>query len=73
MNAIDLINRTLAMPHTHAVVTKYADGNGRRFTTRSAGSAETHAVGERRKIGRDLIERDTGKTVRVVSVAIEVL
>lgn len=29
-----------------------------------------HAVGERRKIGRNLINRDTGETVRVVSVVV---
>lgn len=73
MNALDRINAALAQPHTHAVVTKYLDGKERRFTTRSAGSAETHAVGGRRKIGRNLIDRDTGATVRVVSVAIEAL
>ncbi len=30
-------------------------------------------VGERRKIGRDLIERETGATVRVVSVDVVAL
>lgn len=70
MDAEQLIARALAMPHTHEVVTHYADGVERRFTTRSLGTAENHAVGERRKIGRDLIEHITGRTVRVVAVEV---
>jgi len=74
MNAIEMIEAALAMPHTHAVVTKFADGTERRFTTRNIASAENFAVGERRKIGRDLISRGddlghkAGDMVRVVSV-----
>ena len=70
MNAEALIARTLAMPHTHEVITRYASGDDRRFTTRSLASAENHAVGERRKIGRDLIAHFTGETVRVVAVEV---
>lgn len=70
MNTHPLIAAALAMPKTHEVVTAYADGTERRFGTRNAASAETHAVGERRKIGRNLIERITGNSVRVVSVSI---
>ncbi len=62
-----------ALPKTHAVVTTYACGKVRRFETRNLASAETHATGERRKIGRDLINRETGGKVRVVSVEIEAL
>ena len=67
------INAALAAPKTHAVVTTYADGRTRRHETRSEATAETHAIGERRKIGRCLIDRDTGRTVRVVSVDIVAL
>lgn len=70
MKALDLIARIQAMPKTHAVVTTYADGEVLAHATHSAAAAETWAVGERRKIGRDLIDRDTGETVRVVSVEI---
>lgn len=77
MNAIDLINAALAMPHTHAVVTTYADGTERRFTTRSLASATTHAdFCERPKIGRKLISRGddlghkAGDIVTVVSVEV---
>jgi hypothetical protein len=66
-----LIAATLAAPKTHKVVTTYADGTVREFETRSERTAENHAVLDRRKIGRDLISRETGKTVRVVSVAVE--
>lgn len=70
MNALDRINAALAAPKTHAVVTTYASGATRSFETRCAGSAENYAIGERRKIGRELISRETGETVRVVAVDI---
>lgn len=72
MNALDLITAAAAAPKTHAVVTTYADGATSRHETRSAATAENFAVGERRKVGRDLISRDGG-TVRVVSVAVVAL
>jgi hypothetical protein len=65
-----LIAAALAMPKTHAIITKYADGKEYRFETRNLASAENYAVGQRRKIGRDLIDRETGNTVRVISVDI---
>jgi hypothetical protein len=68
-----LITAALAMPKTHAVVTTYADGSTKTFETRSLRSAETHAIGERRKIGRNLINRDTGSRVCVVSVEVVAL
>jgi hypothetical protein len=66
-----LIAAALAAPKTHNVVTTYADGTVKTFPTRNLASAENHAVGERRKVGRDLIDRMTGKPVRVVSVIVE--
>lgn len=72
MNALDLINAALAMPHTHAVVTKYADGTAKRHEVRSVGAANNWAAGERRKIGRELIAID-GRKVRVVSVDVVAL
>lgn len=68
-----LITAALAAPKTHKVVTTYADGTAKSFETRSLASAENHALGERRKIGRDLLSRDTGETVRVVSVEVVAL
>lgn len=66
-----LVAAMLAKPITHEVVTRFADGTERHFGVRSAAQAENYAIGERRKIGRDLINRETGKTVRVVAVEIE--
>lgn len=68
-----LIAAALAMPKTHAVVTRFADGSERRHETRNLASAQNYAIGERRKIGRDLISRGSGATVRVVSVEIVAL
>ncbi len=65
-----LIKAALDAPKTHVVVSTYADGKTHRHETRSAATAENFAVGERRKIGRDLIDRETGGIVRVVSVDI---
>lgn len=62
-----------ARPLTHRVTTTFASGNARTHDVRSEGAAENYATGERRKIGRDLIDRPTGETVRVVSVTIAVL
>jgi hypothetical protein len=70
MTTHPLISAALAAPKTHKVVTTFADGRTREQETHSAASAENHAIGERRKIGRDLIDRVTGKTVRVVSVEV---
>jgi hypothetical protein len=53
-----MLARIRAMPHTHKVVTTYADGKVREFTTRSLQTAEHHAVLDRRNIGRRLMERE---------------
>ena len=66
------IAAALAMPHTHNVVTHFADGTTRKHSTRSEATAENYAFGERRKIGKSLINRETGATVQIVAVTIEV-
>ncbi len=68
-----LIAAALAMPHTHEAVLTYADGRVEVFTARSITTAETRASGLRRKIGRDLIDRETGETVRYVSVDVRAI
>lgn len=68
MEALDMIAREMAKPMTHVVVTTYASGATKRHETRGAAQAENWAIGERRKIGRDLISRETNETVRVVAV-----
>ena len=70
MNVMDLIATRLAAPKSFKVVTTYADGTTREHRTETIGQANNHAIGERRKIGRDLISRETGLTVRVVSVEV---
>lgn len=74
MNTLDLIAANLAKPITHRVVTTYSDGETLTHPARSAGAAENWAIGERRKIGRDLIRREfPHRRVRVVSVEVVAL
>jgi hypothetical protein len=61
-------------PHfTHRVTTEYLSGDLRTFEVRSADQAANHSVLEIRKIGRDLVDRETGKKVRVIAVRVELL
>lgn len=73
MNTPAIIAEMLARPITHEVVTRFVDGSERRFGVRSAAQGENYAIGERRKIGRDLINRETGVTVRVTNVEVVAL
>ena len=68
-----LIARHRALPMTHVVVTRFTDGREERHETRSAGAAENWAIGERRKIGRRLLSRQSGQVIIVESVRIEAL
>lgn len=68
--ALEIIARVAAMPRDWRVTTRYADGRVRTFDTRSEASANNHAITERRKIGRNLVDRETGATVRVVEVEV---
>lgn len=69
-----VLAEALAAPHTHEIITAFADGKTRRFTTRNLASAENFANRERGKIGRDLISRNddltAGPIVRVTSVEV---
>jgi hypothetical protein len=66
----DLIVAALAAPKTHTVVTTYEDGTAKQHLTASLAQAKNWAIGESRKIGRDLLDRATSRVVRVVSVEI---
>lgn len=68
-----LLSAQFAKPLTHRVTTTFANGATRTHDTRSQGQADNYATSERRKIGRDLIQRETGETVRVVSVTISAI
>lgn len=65
-----IIARMQARPKTLRVLTTFVDGSTRHYDVATIGQAEIYATGERRKIGRNLINRETGATVRVVSVDI---
>lgn len=73
MTIDQLIAAELAKPMTHKVVTLYADGSAKEHQARSLAQAANWATGERRKIGRDLIDRATGNTVRVLDVYVAAL
>ena len=73
MNVEALIASRLAATKKFEVVTLFADGGSRSHKTETRGQADNYAVGERRKIGRPLISRETGETVRVVSVEVVAL
>jgi transcription elongation GreA/GreB family factor len=62
-----------ALPRTHKYVMTYADGRTRAVLAVSEAAAENGAVRERRHIGRDLIDRATGETVRIVSVEVKAI
>ena len=65
-----LIAKALAAPKTHKVITTYADGQTKEHLTASLAQANNWAIGERRKIGRELIDRSTGNSVRVVNIEV---
>lgn len=68
-----LIAAQLAKPLTHSVITKFEDGTSRNHDVRSMAQAENYAVGERRKVGRYLVSRETGESRKAVSVEIVAL
>lgn len=70
MNALDLISSRLAAKKNFRVVATFADGSTRSHETETEFQAKNWAIGERRQIGRNLISRETGKTVHMVSVEI---
>lgn len=68
-----LLARRLSAPKQFEVVTLFADGTSRSFETETRAQAENYAVGEKRKVGRDLLNRMTGATVRVTDVYVAAL
>lgn len=73
MDTEEFIRSKLAREKRYRVTTVYADGGTRTHDVHSLGQADNYALVESRKIGRDLIDRQTGKTVRVTDVVIEPL
>lgn len=66
----EIISRRLAAPKRWRVTTHYADGDARTLDHELIQQAQSYALREREKIGRDLIDPKTGQTVRVVAVEI---
>ncbi|MEA1840751.1 hypothetical protein [Agrobacterium tumefaciens] len=64
----NLIATRLAAPKKFEVVTLFADGTSRSHKTEKRGQAENYAVGEKRKVGRSLINGETGATVVATDV-----
>ena len=73
MNINEFIAARQAAPKQFRVTTEYLDGSVRAFETETAGQAENYAHGQRAKLGRDLISRDNGKTVRVINVTVSAI
>lgn len=65
-----LIAAALSAPNTHVVRTVYSDGSVRLHPTRSHATAANYATGERRKIGNELVDRETGAARTVIAVEI---
>jgi hypothetical protein len=68
-----LLARRLAAPKAFAVVTTYADGRVIDHKTETRAQAENYHAHMSPRIGRDLIDRETGKTVRVASMEVVAL
>lgn len=62
-----------AAPLGWRVTTLYADGSVKTHDSHSLAGAKNFAIGERRKIGRELIDRATGDKVRVVEVTVSAI
>lgn len=73
MTAHEIIARRAAAKKNFNVVTTYADGSTIDHLTETRGQAETYKAVRSGKIGRDLINHETGETVRIVSVEIVAL
>lgn len=69
----NLIAARLAAPEKFEVVTLFADGTSRSHKTETRSQAENYAVGEKRKVSRSLINRETGATVVVTDVYVAAL
>ncbi len=73
MHALDILNKRLAAPKQWKVVTTYADGSVREHLTETRGQAETYVAMTSGKIGKTLIDRETGEKRTVISIEIEKL
>ena len=70
MNVNDLLERARKAEKQWRVCTRYAHGIARHHDTATEAQAENFAFRQRRKIGKALIDRETGKAVCVTAVDI---
>lgn len=73
LTGIDLIRYVQSLPKKFRVVTTYESGVVKTMDVATQGQADGHALMQRRKVGKDLIDRVTGEKVKVVSVTIEAI
>lgn len=73
MDILDFIEARLAAPKRFRTTTTYRNGDIRHHDTETLAQAENWADGERRKIGKKVINRDTRETTFVVSVTVRAL
>ena len=71
MNMIERLEQIAAGPKPWRVTTTYDHGGTRVLDQPFEASARNYAERDSRKIGRCLIDRETGKTVRIVSVTVD--
>lgn len=70
MTIEQFIASKLSEPKIFKVTTTYQDGRTRQFETATLGQAENYAHTLKHKIGKTLKDRETGKTVKVISVTV---
>lgn len=71
MDIRDRLAALAAAPKPWVCVTRYADGSERRLPCLSEAAARNAAERDARRIGKDLISRETSAIVRIVSVDVE--
>lgn len=69
-DVVAMLERMAAGPKPFVCVVSYESGKVRRIPQPTRIQAENVAERERRKIGRPLIDRMTGTTVRVIAVTV---
>lgn len=71
MGAMDRLAALVSAPKPWLITTTFADGRTRMLRQPREDMARSFANRESRKIGRDLIDRATNATVRVVRVSVD--
>jgi len=67
---LELLAKRMAEPKRFRVTTTYDNGKTRTYDAATLKQAENHTKLYRPNINRELIDRDSGDIVRIVSVAV---